>query len=34
MRTVSEMWKTILMDSECIILKVMSGLDQGVEEET
>ena len=34
MRTVSEMQKTILMDSESIIWKVMSGLVQGVEEET
>ena len=34
MRTVSEMQKTILMDSESIIRKVMSGLVQGVEEET
>ena len=34
MRMVSEMQKTILMDSESIIWKVMSGLVQGAEEET
>ena len=34
MRTVSEMQKTILIDSESIIRKVMSGQVQGVEEET
>ena len=34
MRTVSKMQKTILMNSESIIRKVMSGLVQGVEEET
>ena len=32
-RTVSEMQKTILMDSESIIRKVMSGLIQGDEED-
>ena len=32
-RTVSEMQKTILMDSEPTIQKVMSGLVKGVEEE-
>ena len=34
LRTVSEMQKTILMDSESIIRKVMSGLVQGDEDET
>ena len=34
MRTVSEMQKTILMDSESIIRKFISGQVQGVEEET
>ena len=34
LRTVSEMQKTILMDSESIICKVMSGLVQGDEDET
>ena len=34
MRTVSEMQKTILMDNESIIQKFMSGLFQGIEEET
>ena len=34
MRTVSEMQKTILMDSESKIWKAMSGLVQGVNEET
>ena len=34
MRTVSEMQKTILMDSKYIIRKVMSRLVQEVEEET
>ena len=34
MRAVSEMQKTILMDSESFIRKFMSGLVQGVEEET
>ena len=34
MRTVSEMQKTILMDSESIIRKFMLGLVQGVKEET
>ena len=34
MRTVSEMQKTNLIDSESIIWKVMSGLVQGVKEET
>ena len=34
MRTVSEMQKSILMDSDSIIWKVMSGLVQGVEEES
>ena len=33
LRTVSEMQKTILMDSESIIRKVMSGLVQGDENE-
>ena len=34
LRTVSEMQKTILMDSESTIRKVMSGLVQGDEDET
>ena len=34
MRTVSDMQKTTLMDSESIIRKFMSGLVQGIEEET
>ena len=34
MRTVLEMQKTILMDSESIIWNVMPGLVQGVEEDT
>ena len=34
LRTVSEMQKTILMDSESIIRKVMSGLVQGDKDET
>ena len=34
LRTVSEMQKTILMDSEIRIRKVMSGLVQGDEDET
>ena len=34
LRTVSEMQKTILMDSESITRKVMSGLVQGDEDET
>ena len=34
MRAVSEMQKRILMDSESIIRKFMSGLVQGVDEET
>ena len=34
LRTVSEMQKTILMDNESIIRKVMSGLVQGDEDET
>ena len=34
LRTVSKMQKTILMDSESIIRKVMSGLVQGDEDET
>ena len=34
MRTISEMQKKILMGSESIIWKIMSGLVQGVEEET
>ena len=32
LRTVSEMQKTILMDSESVIRKVMSGLFQGDED--
>ena len=34
MTTVTDMQKTILMDSESIIRKFMSGLVQGIEEET
>ena len=34
MRTVSDMQKTALMDSESIIQKFMLGLVQGIEEET
>ena len=34
MRTVSEMQKTILMNSESTVWKVMSGLVQRVEKET
>ena len=34
LRTVSEMQKTILMDNESIIRKVMSGLVQGDEDKT
>ena len=34
LRTVSEMQKTILMDSKSIIRKVMSGLVQGDEDKT
>ena len=34
LRTVSEMQKTILMDSKSIVRKVMSGLVQGDEDKT